>query len=153
LWATLKEVQVVVAIYNEMNATLLHIGKMVTLYVAITGTYFCITNYHARPAESIFLMFFGYADSAYYIGITKGLHKMGSFITTAKEVLLPTLDHVETKVSLQDQIGDVQYLRKCMENARDSPIKDGEFQKMSELGTVVFLDFYAQPVISLLMAD
>ena len=118
------------------------------LSVAINGTYFCLTRYDKRPADSLFLQTLAVESIWYYSVAINTLHRVSTTVSSAKAVLLPSLLHLKGTQALE-----VMRLRKVMLCTRDVAITEGRFQRIPRMAVANVVDFFLQRVISLLVAS
>ena len=140
-----------VILFNIACGNLLYVLKLMSLSVAISGTYFFFKGFEKRPADSGMLLAFAVFASSYHsLGIGR-LHRITRIVASAKVVILPLLWHRTRGSKMQS--GPAMYLRKMILCTPEVAIVEGGFQRIPRPSVPIFVDFFLQRVISLLVAN
>ena len=154
MWKQVTHFRIYVQIYNRAFGNVNYLTKIAILTVAINGTYEFLVGFENRPFESAVLLFIALLSISAYTTGFGGLHRVSSVVSFAKASLGPALrQRANTFGGSHQYVARVRHLRKAMQCTRDVAVMEGEFQKISRMSAPIFMDFFLQKVISLLVAD
>ena len=146
---------VLTTLVNVLFSRILFTGKLMALTCSICGSYYAIRHIHTDGSR-LLLSFFTCVSVdalAIYIISCRQLHQVPSLCREIKFQCLYYLRKRQLEVShvvpVSQALLEMKYI------LRGIPIigvSDGGFRAMESLSTLIFIDFYVQHVISLLIA-
>ena len=142
-----NDFHVLISLCNALFRNILFTGKLMALACSILGTYYVLSS---ENASYIFLLFFGaFSLNAilFYTIACQHLFSVPTVFERFKEhcsMMLNKRENVMTPWEEQVRKYRIQAMHKI-------GIKDGGFRVLQSVSTLLFIDFYLNTVISLLL--
>ena len=138
----------IVRLCNTLFNRILFTGKLGALSCSIFGTYYVLTHY--STASPILLFFIGAVSTdgiAFYVISCQKLFQVPGVMRNVKSLCAALLHEERTKLTPWDF-----KVREYKIHAMPAlGISDGGFRYMDSISTLIFIDFYLNQVISLLL--
>ena len=138
----------IVKLCNVLFSRVLFTGKLMALSCSIFGTYYVMTHIHSSsPILLIFFTALSIQAIGFYVVSCKKLFQVPGTMGKMKQLCGSLLEKEKGKITPWD-LKVRQYKINTMPSLG---ISDGGFRYMDSLSTLIFIDFYLNQVISLLL--
>lgn len=138
----------VVALCNRVFSRVLFSAKVMTLTCAIFGSYFVLS--HAETASIPVMLFFtilSLQSVSFFVISCQQLFSVPNRLRSYIRTLNSFLEHQTRNMTMME----AKLLHRRIQYLMVEGISDGGFRKMDSISTLLYLDFYLNRVISLLL--
>ena len=143
----LKENYVFRTLWNVLFSNIIFTGKIIALECSIFGTYYAISSHSDSIILAIFLASLSIIAIAFYTISCQLLLNLPDVMVTRKRLCLGILTKQGNCISSWDK----KMRERSIRAIRPIGCRDGSFRVLRSVSTLLFIEFYLNQVISLLL--
>ena len=144
---TFNYYHVLVTLCNVLFSNVLFTGKLMALACSILGTYYVILSHDVSPMLLIFFGSLSFQAIAFYTVSCQKLFGVPDALATLKQHCNMMVNKKQSRLTAREK----KVLQYRIEVMPKVGIKDGGFRILKSESTLLFVDFYLNTVISLLL--